>query len=68
MDSKKYRLKYNDKWMDVKRYLGTYIYELSDDITNIKSISYEKAIRTLGLISEIYNLNANDIKIIECEK
>ena len=68
MDSKKYRLKYNDKWMDVKRYLGTYIYELSDDITNVKSISYEKAIRTLGLISEIYNLNANDIKIIECEK
>ena len=67
MGEKKYRLKYQGKWIKVKRVLGTYTYESYDDPNDVPLGTYTKVISGKSLICEDNDIDKKDIEIVEFE-
>ena len=68
MDEKKYRLRYQGQWMKTKHMLGTYVYDLCDNMDDVELMSYKKAIAWKNLISEDCHIERQDIEMVEFQE
>ena len=61
---KVYRLKYKNKWMKVKRMLGTYVYDLFDNPEDVEPERLTKISSGRSLVAEDCNIPIDEIEII----
>ncbi len=62
---KKYRLKYQDKWMKVKRVHGQFFYNLFDDIEDVPAERPQKIRSARSLVSEDCEISIDEIEVVE---
>ena len=65
MVEKAYKLKYDDKWVEIIKILGGYDYKLHDSMDDVKMMTLNQAIAAKGLISGDFNLDIDKIEVIK---